>query len=688
MIAEFLILFFFNFSDTIDVPYFKDAKITLDGKLNEQVYENACKIKELIQTYPVPFQNIPESTMVFLFQKYDGLVISLRCFTEGRQPDKSSSGDRIEVYLDTYFDRENAYMFLINANGEKGDAKYFNGGEGVDFNVEFLWEGKTHCYDNYFDVEIFIPWKGIMGKKGEWGIDIVRVGPGNSYMARIAPYDATKEKFHISRFKIIRMINLSAKSVTIEIQPILLFHHGEDFGYKYNFKYEYGSNVYLKFKENIKFAFTLKPDFGEVEADPFRLNLSKYPLFYEETRPFFTEGSEFFKFSGFSPYNIFYTRQIGKTLPSGKAIPISFAGKFFIKSNFLEFSMLHARTEKIEELFTTFERADFFVNKVKILPYKFLSITFLNAYKLPYKEKTRGLMGTQIFYNDSLTSLDIENVFDNYISRDFAHQIQFEKIIKNLKFSFSHRSIPDSFSDNEVGFIPWKGEKEVNLDLNYTFFINKKILYFTPHFNWRYGKELGEPYVFSFLPSASFTLNNLISLAPSIGYKKDFEMGNKFESLIFNLFINNLFLTLTKNKFVMYSQISAQKIYNYRKNYIGWVNTNLLWFTLNFKNFSLTNILYQWNEFNPDGKLDESTYSITFRLGLNLPARFSIDFYSNIPISNSRIPQERLGIFISWNPSEKNYIKALYNDFRVKNENTWDPLIRKTTMKLIHSFYF
>jgi hypothetical protein len=57
--------------------------------------------------------------------------------------------------------------------------------------------------------------------------------------------------------------------------------------------------------------------------------LTKYPLFYSETRPFFTEGSEFFELSGGNSFNVFYSRQIGKTLFSGKSIPISFAEKFF-----------------------------------------------------------------------------------------------------------------------------------------------------------------------------------------------------------------------------------------------------------------------------------------------------------------------------------------------------------------------
>lgn len=683
------LLLVFNLQNAIDVPYFKNVQLILDGKLNEDVYKKAFKITDLIQTKPVPFKKPPESTTIYIFQSNEGLHIGFHCVTKGRKPDRSSQGDEVLLFLDTYLDRENAYMFGILANGEKYDARITNGGDRFDYNADFLWEGEVFCSDNYFEVEIFVPWKGIMGKKGKWGIDIVRKGPGGVYEARLSPFDPKKEKFHISRFKVIRMINLKIKLITTEIQPIFLLHHGEDFGERYNFKYEIGSNIYFKFRENVKFAFTFNPDFADVEADPFRLNLTKYPLFYSETRPFFIEGAEFFKLSGsFYFFNVFYSRQIGKTLPSGKIIPISFAGKFFIKSNFIEFSFLHAQTKKTEDQFTSVPRTDFIVNKIKILPEKKLSFSLLNAYKFPYREKVKGLISSEIFYNDSITSFNIIGVFDRYVSKDFAEKVEFERNIKNFGISFQFISIPDSFSDNEVGFIPIKGNKSVNSDLRYTFFINKKILYITPSLSFGYFRELGEPYGYYIRQSLSLTLNNLISLTPSFGYRKKFEMGNKIESPTFSLFISNLFLTSTKNKFNMFIQANADKIYNYNQNYIGWTNTNSLYLLFNVKNLSLVSYVTQWNEFNPEGKLDETTYSTHLSLNLNLFTRFLIKFYCDIPIKGSDILQERIGVFISWNPSGKNYIKTVYNDFQVKGTNEWDVLIKKITTKAIYSFHF
>ncbi|MCM8805031.1 MAG: hypothetical protein NC833_07245 [Candidatus Omnitrophica bacterium] len=136
--SKFIILFIFNLSDTIDVPYFKNAKIILDGKLEEDIYKEAQKITEFIQTEPVPFQSPPESLVAYIFQNNEGLILGFHCITKEREPDKSLQGDEIQVFLDTYLDRENAYMFAIKANGEKGDARFTSGGEKFDYWVELL----------------------------------------------------------------------------------------------------------------------------------------------------------------------------------------------------------------------------------------------------------------------------------------------------------------------------------------------------------------------------------------------------------------------------------------------------------------------------------------------------------------------------------------------------------------------
>ena len=92
-----------------------------------------------------------------------------------------------------------------------------------------------------------------------------------------------------------------------------------------DFKYGVGSGMAL--------VGAVNPDFGQVEVDPAVVNLTAFETFFEEKRPFFTEGSQvFLRFgrSGASEYTtyfypepqLFYSRRIGR-VPQGRA-----AGEF------------------------------------------------------------------------------------------------------------------------------------------------------------------------------------------------------------------------------------------------------------------------------------------------------------------------------------------------------------------------
>ena len=85
----------------------------------------------------------------------------------------------------------------------------------------------------------------------------------------------------------------------------------------------------------------------QIEADPFDFNISRYESYFDERRPFFTEGKEVFMPSGrqtntgfYRPMELFYSRRIGKLLPDGKRVPLILGTKAFtqfssnIRSNF------------------------------------------------------------------------------------------------------------------------------------------------------------------------------------------------------------------------------------------------------------------------------------------------------------------------------------------------------------------
>ncbi len=101
----------------------------------------------------------------------------------------------------------------------------------------------------------------------------------------------------------------------------------------------------------LKFQLTANPDFAQIEADPYNFNISRYETFFDERRPFFTEGSEIFTASGkerntgfYQPLNIFYSRRIGKVLPDGSTVPLIAGAKAFGRLNDWEYGGFAAVT--------------------------------------------------------------------------------------------------------------------------------------------------------------------------------------------------------------------------------------------------------------------------------------------------------------------------------------------------------
>jgi hypothetical protein len=71
---------------------------------------------------------------------------------------------------------------------------------------------------------------------------------------------------------------------------------------------------------------TTLPDFAQIEADPYQVNLSRYELWLTELRPFFVEAAE--NFGRLDMLTPFYTRRIGRALPDGTVVPILAGAKY------------------------------------------------------------------------------------------------------------------------------------------------------------------------------------------------------------------------------------------------------------------------------------------------------------------------------------------------------------------------
>jgi len=107
-----------------------------------------------------------------------------------------------------------------------------------------------------------------------------------------------------------------------------------------------GLDVKYGILPNLILDMTASPDFSEVESDPFIYQLSPYENYFSENRPFFTEGSQYFRLStedgSFweSDFNLFYSRRISSP---------RIAAKISGKTGGYSFGVLGAINEEEEE---------------------------------------------------------------------------------------------------------------------------------------------------------------------------------------------------------------------------------------------------------------------------------------------------------------------------------------------------
>ncbi len=237
-------------------------------------------------------------------------------------------GDFVEINIDSYADKRTAFSFSASASGVKGEEFISNNGSSWDSTWDPIWYLKTSLNDSGWVAEFKIPLSQLrFADKPEhaWGLQVMRMYFKNqerSYWQPIAQ-DAPGWVHLFGELKGIKGIKPQKQ---LEIQPYLL-GKTERFPKEESNPYftgkdsdlDLGVDAKIGITSDITLDLTINPDFGQVEADPSRVNLSAFQLFFRERRPFFLEGKNTLNFSMtqsqaggfFNNDNLFYSRRIG-----------------------------------------------------------------------------------------------------------------------------------------------------------------------------------------------------------------------------------------------------------------------------------------------------------------------------------------------------------------------------------------
>jgi hypothetical protein len=308
----------------IRVPRF-DKPPVIDGKLDDEVWKQAVVLKDFYQTQPG--DNIAPSKPTELMIGYDQktLYFGFHCYddptkvkaTVGKR-DQIFGDDNVRVFLDTFNDQRRAYIFGWNPLGIQQDG-IVTEGSGWDFSVDIVMESKGMLTSDGWTVEVAIPFKSLRYEAGKgklWGIHIWRnFFRFNDEIDSWMPYSRDISSLLSQEGHLTGLEGISTER-TLEIIPSLtLSETGKrvnalsaaqlaanptllDPGRMLNapIKGDVGLTMKYGLSPTVTLDLAINPDFAQVEADQTVVTANqRFPIFFEEKRPFFLEGIDIFQ---------------------------------------------------------------------------------------------------------------------------------------------------------------------------------------------------------------------------------------------------------------------------------------------------------------------------------------------------------------------------------------------------------
>jgi hypothetical protein len=673
-----------NSNKSVEVR-FTDRSPHIDGII-EEVWLSADSAYDFVQFEPYEKTEPTEKTVVYVLQDSDNLYVAFRCYAKQHKPTACLTADEddIRIGIDPFNSKNTAYYFQVFASGIFQDGWVLDDGRTYDDSWDGIWYHALKLYDDHWDVEIKIPFKSIRYKKGldEWSIIFGR------YIAHNREYSLWKEFLQIegvliSKYGISENIHPQATGYYFELYPEAYVRYDkyadEDGEFKpsasLNFKWDITSQTTLNA--------TMYPDFAQIESDPFELNLSQYPTYLDERRPFFLEGKDIFRMADFGddmqfcdPLDIFYSRRIGKSI-DGEAVPILGGIKLTNKSEDWNVGVLGAYTGEYTDTVQSIAE-----------PRRWFGI--LRARRSIFESSDIGMLfsGTMVDRKDYNYALGIDGVYRNGANQcivqgaladrnekmGYAFSSGFAGLLGNFFTITSAEVVHDSFDVSDVGFMPWAGRKQFLLMSgpykNYpTGFLRE--LYIAPGIivvqepgdtNW---SKLG---IIEINPN--FRNNWGIDLSVQAGPYYEADTQYFYREIDFSFWGN-----LT-GQFIN-GGCNYSYTYNYRRGFLAYQGLNGISYSYSIvPQVSITLPLYLWIEWDTTSTIIALTPLARPRIDVRINANISLGIFSEFvmqtpgtSLEDTDLLSMRTGFLFSWNFLPKSWLYIALNDYREQDDS-------------------
>lgn len=318
------------------------APVTIDGKLDEEVWRTAPAATDFRQSQPDEGKPATQKTEVRFAFDDEAIYIGARMFdTMGgkgvhtrllrRDAMTENDSDILQVVFDSYHDHTSSYFFWVNPSASKRD------GTG-DPTWDPVWETATNIDSLGWTAELRIPLNQLNFSRAvdqTWGIQILRFEHRLNERSHFAWWP-NNESGGPQRYGHLEGIKITERPRGFEVLPYTVARAryirpsdpSNPFTKDNDRDYRIGGDLKYRLTSNLTLNATFNPDFGQVEVDPAVVNLSAFETFFPERRPFFIENANAFSYGNFSCFfcsnvsnlQMFYSRRIGRSpqlFPSG-----------------------------------------------------------------------------------------------------------------------------------------------------------------------------------------------------------------------------------------------------------------------------------------------------------------------------------------------------------------------------------
>jgi hypothetical protein len=309
-----------------------DFPPVIDGLVNDVQWQKAPPVLDFTQFDPEEGALPTEVTSVRLVYDDRALYVGVICYDahpgkivrQLTRRDRSSEADRFSVMIDSYVDRQTAFVFATNVSGVQSDGVLSQDGNVYDITWDAVWTVRTRVFQDGWSAEFEIPYNALRFAEQangvyRWGINFRR------YISRKKETDEwimvpRSETLQISKWGYVEGIRGISPPMHLELLPYVsgtAQYETATNAHPWSKSYRAQAGVDLKYgvARNFTLDATVNPDFGQVEVDQSVLNLTVFETRFPEKRPFFVEGAQMFMFGSSvdnTPLSLFFSRRIGK----------------------------------------------------------------------------------------------------------------------------------------------------------------------------------------------------------------------------------------------------------------------------------------------------------------------------------------------------------------------------------------